>query len=175
MGQSLKPQESLTNQENDVLSASDSPWPSHSRPCLTHQAREGALPHLHASCLQRVHWPGGQPQLRSWTWPDCCLRTGLWLCQCCPFDPDQAWPCVHWISCLFSGPSHWPPCWPSSWAPGWPVHWWPPALPCWRPVSPPAPTPAAALPSHPVPRLSLPWTWTQDCEQLSLNNCTNDL
>merc|ERR1711902_297187 len=72
------------NQEKDVwLPASQSPRPSHCRPCLTHHQAcgEGALTHLHAARLQRAHWPGNQPRLwpgtRLWTWTRSCLWPGL--------------------------------------------------------------------------------------------------
>merc|ERR1712080_266631 len=129
-------------QEKDVsLPASQSPRPSYSRPCLTDQQAcgEGALPHLHPACLQRAHWSGNQPRLwsgtRLWTWPRSCLWPGL--CQWCPCGPNQTRPCVHWISSLYSGSSHWPPCWPSGWPPcrpsGWPPRGPPGWAPCWAP------------------------------------------
>merc|ERR1711944_207805 len=51
--------------------------------------------------------------------------------------------------------------WAPGWAQCWPVHRRPPALPCWRAVPS-----AACLPCYPVPRRSLPWSWTQDCKCL---------
>merc|ERR1712107_529209 len=74
----------------------------------------------------------------------------------------QARPCVHRIPFLFSGISRRPP--PSSpgQSPCWPVHRQPPALRQCRAT--------AALPPHPVPRLALPWPWTQDCQQVRVNS-----
>merc|ERR1711971_1396746 len=118
MGTVAQDRRETKNQEKDVsLPAFQPPRPSYSRPCLTYQQAcgEGALPHLHAACLQRAHWPGNQPRPWSgtwlWTWPRSCLWPGL--CQWCPCGPNQTRPCVHWISSLYSGSSHWPSCWPS--------------------------------------------------------------
>merc|ERR1712226_1413371 len=90
MGTVAQERRKTKNQEKHVwLPASQSPRPSDCRPCLTDDQAcgEGALPHLHAACLQRAHWPGNQPRLwsrtRLWTWPRSCLWPGL--CQWCPY------------------------------------------------------------------------------------------
>merc|ERR1711963_43397 len=154
---------------HNVQPAPSSSRTSHS--CNSHEAFEGTVPDLHSSGLLRVQ-RASRTWTWLWTWSQRCLQPGLcqrWLC-----DPGQARPCVHRISFLFSGTSRRPP--PSSpgpppSAPGqppyWPVHRQPPAPP--TPPALPQCRATAALPPHPVPRLTLPWPWTQDCQQIRVN------